>query len=1282
MLFTQMLDRRGIHDEQTRRNMRAWDVNKKWLMVNQDRQAEMNVSDHPEPLSVLNDKGLMWSNNLVRSPENIRSAPFPEPSRSAGTLRGSRSSTTTNSSSGSTSPRSSNGNAPPGMMEAVPAGDRNTPEYFIRKFMETNLRAVTPTTAAHLEVSLRTRPIDWVGRFIELKGLHVLVQNLAYLNRMPDRKGKALEVEIELIKSIKALINTRRGGQEIMANPEYVHTVVFSLISPHWVTRKLVCELLVFLCYCHRRKGFDHVLRGFELLQQHRQDAGVFDAWLRDFERTIDGRGRMGTFVGANDEFKRFGTYQGADGHLMEYALSNMILVNTLTKTLEEVHERIYLRNQLNAAGLQSRILAKLEQFDYHLLNIQVDAYKIAAENDYDEAFGDEFSLYSDISQPSELFDLIVDNLADSPRASESLMTILRNLLLIKGDSKAHYYQMVSAFVGQLVLNLRTNSMEDTSTIFGGSVNTLIQKFTSQDRLQQLEDESAYNREQCMKLTNEKKELELELQDLRAAKRYRRAMPGNEDDSSKNQAVMVENASLRELLKTSRSTIAMLQERLRDFDAITETVEDPLVPGLVLGEEWKMARKKFIALNPRPKGRAEVVSPSNLKPTAVGRDGFQLPQAPASLRSAAPMRKNSNRYATIGRSGSQSGRSDGPIFQPGLGSPPSPVPVRPSAPAPPPPSPPPAPASTPASPSPPPPPPPPPPAPASGAPPPPPPPPPPMPLSGGPDAPPPPPPPPGTKAAEDIIPPVPSGPKRKELHHYPQIKLKNLQWQKLEAHSVEKTVWALDGIDESEFEDVLHRTGELDKIDTIFAAKVNTLFDRKMKKMEERRDAVKFLHKEKSRSLNITVLPRLKHYESFAQVRHHILSVDDQLCTETLLSNLIQYAPSNDDDLKTMEKYVNASDEERKALDTPEQFIVEMMKVYRYEARLQFMLFRVQFWERYEQLTKNMTMVVEVSDNLRNSSSLKELLCLILMLGNYMNASSLQGGAFGMRVGSINKLADTKASSSSSMTLLNVLVGITRRNFPHIQRFTHDLRNVQQAARIMATVNDIVEQYTDMRQNLKKLDAELDTKWQDVELDEDDRFLEVMSKHRTAATERFEELEMLYINMDAKWKDVMTYYGENPKVMRPDDFFSIFAKFGQSWKEATIAEEKQAQRIEREAKRKRDEEARKERLRALREADEAGFENMDEPATPGGIMKEDDRRMMDNLLEKLRTGESENRQRRERRRRNQQRLQQPPLQEQVENGNELNDAMMNELSAEDLLNNLRAESISPAVTSL
>lgn len=110
-----------------------------------------------------------------------------------------------------------------------------------------------------------------------------------------------------------------------------------------------------------------------------------------------------------------------------------MMLINVITKVPDDVHERIHLRNQFNAAGL-NRILSKLKNLNYRLLNIQIEAYKIAAENDLEDAFGDELSIFSDVSQPAELFDLVLDSIADSPKAHDYLVSTLRSMLLVKGD--------------------------------------------------------------------------------------------------------------------------------------------------------------------------------------------------------------------------------------------------------------------------------------------------------------------------------------------------------------------------------------------------------------------------------------------------------------------------------------------------------------------------------------------------------------------------------------------------------------------------------------------------------------------------------------------------------------------------------------------------------------------------------------------------------------------------------------------------------------------------------
>jgi hypothetical protein len=62
----------------------------------------------------------------------------------------------------------------------------------------------------------------------------------------------------------------------------------------------------------------------------------------------------------------------------------------------------------------------------------------------------------------------------------------------------------------------------------------------------------------------------------------------------------------------------------------------------------------------------------------------------------------------------------------------------------------------------------------------------------------------------------------------------------------------------------------------------------------------------------------------FSEVRQKIMQVDDTFCTEIFLGNLLAFAPTNDDDLKTMEKYLKMTDEECEELDLPEQLSIHV----------------------------------------------------------------------------------------------------------------------------------------------------------------------------------------------------------------------------------------------------------------------------------------------------------------------------------------------------------------------
>lgn len=111
-----------------------------------------------------------------------------------------------------------------------------------------------------------------------------------------------------------------------------------------------------------------------------------------------------------------------------------MILINSITKVPKEVSKRIQLRNQLNASGMENRIIPKLESLDHPQINSQISIYKEAAQNDMDELYGEEIAIYKSINDPTKLLDLLLNLVDESPNSMKYVLNILRNMLLVKGD--------------------------------------------------------------------------------------------------------------------------------------------------------------------------------------------------------------------------------------------------------------------------------------------------------------------------------------------------------------------------------------------------------------------------------------------------------------------------------------------------------------------------------------------------------------------------------------------------------------------------------------------------------------------------------------------------------------------------------------------------------------------------------------------------------------------------------------------------------------------------------
>lgn len=198
-----------------------------------------------------------------------------------------------------------------------------------------------------------------------------------------------------------------------------------------------MCEILAFVCHVDLPKGQEIVLKGLDKLSEHLGEYGRFDAWLKLFNGTLDGRGRMGSLVGASDDVKRLAGSGAPDSHLAEFALSNMMLVNSLITVIEDVEIRVQLRNQLNEAGLEV-IMDKLLDFNNEQLQRHINIFQQMSENDVEEIM-DIYNetISTNMSDPRACFESILEKV-EGTQSYNFFLSALQHMLMIQaqGDTQ------------------------------------------------------------------------------------------------------------------------------------------------------------------------------------------------------------------------------------------------------------------------------------------------------------------------------------------------------------------------------------------------------------------------------------------------------------------------------------------------------------------------------------------------------------------------------------------------------------------------------------------------------------------------------------------------------------------------------------------------------------------------------------------------------------------------------------------------------------------------------
>ncbi|KAF8803585.1 hypothetical protein BYT27DRAFT_7225940 [Phlegmacium glaucopus] len=414
---------------------------------------------------------------------------------------------------------------------------------------------------------------------------------------------------------------------------------------------------------------------------------------------------------------------------------------------------------------------------------------------------------------------------------------------------------------------------------------------------------------------------------------------------------------------------------------------------------------------------------------------------------------------------------------------------------------------------------------------------------------------------------------RKEMPITPGTKMKQLQWDKLPQQQVSKTLWQ---DDESQKEQEMLQKLQVDgvwmEMEENFKAKQLVI------KLMGKLSSVLDMETKKKVEILIQLVKRLEPEE----IAHKLQQFDPGMCTQAFLSELKRVLPSPEE-VGKLNVYRNAEPSELAELHPSDRLMVQLIKIDRLGPRIEGMLYKLSFDDSWALLDEGARKLSEAGRSLLGAKRFKQLLSLILLIGNYMNGTGIKGGAFGFRVSSINKLVDTK--SVNNTTLLNFLERTVAKHFPEMEEFMEELEKPAEAYRV--NLQDIRKDLSDLQHGLVRIRQELVEHFTD--LDDKDRYGKQMWAFYNKANVQLEDLVDDVRHADTTLVDAIKYYGEEDKNMSSSEFYGIFKTFVTSYKKCklqnqTIAEEKSA--LER--RRQAHEESRSNRQKEREAADEDG----------------------------------------------------------------------------------------------
>ncbi|XP_044140879.1 disheveled-associated activator of morphogenesis 2 isoform X1 [Bufo gargarizans] len=338
-----------------------------------------------------------------------------------------------------------------------------------------------------LKTALRTQPMRFVTRFIELDGLTCL---LNFLKSM-DYDTAESRIHTSVIGCMKALMNNSQGRAHVLAHPECINIISHSLRTENIKTKIAVLEILGAVCLVP--DGHKKVLQAMLHYQVYAAERTRFQTLLNELDRSM-GRYR--------DEV-----------NLKTAIMSFINAVLNAGAGEDNLEFRLHLRYEFLMLGIQP-VIDKLRQHENATLDRHLDFFEMVRNEDEVELAKRFDTDHIDTKSATEMFELIKKKLKHTD-GYPYLLSILQHCLQMpykRNGSNLQQWQLLDRILQQIVLQDEKGEDPDVTVLENFSVKNIIKMLVNENEVKQWREQAEKFRKEHVELASrlEKRERECE----------------------------------------------------------------------------------------------------------------------------------------------------------------------------------------------------------------------------------------------------------------------------------------------------------------------------------------------------------------------------------------------------------------------------------------------------------------------------------------------------------------------------------------------------------------------------------------------------------------------------------------------------------------------------------------------------------------------------------------------------------------------------------------------------